>query len=76
MAPPLKTHINELIEVAAKYPDSPAMKVPQFSADGVFTGYETLSYTEFLRDVENSSRYWANELSKYGLKQGDVVGLW
>ncbi|CAI6097297.1 unnamed protein product, partial [Clonostachys chloroleuca] len=34
------------------------------------------SALKFLGDVENSARYWTRELSKTGVKQGDVVGLW
>lgn len=76
MALQLKTHITNLVEVASKHPDRSALKVPLLSDKGTFTGYETLSFAQFLGDVENSARYWTRELSKTGVKQGDVVGLW
>ncbi|CAH0021343.1 unnamed protein product [Clonostachys rhizophaga] len=76
MVPQLRTHITNLVEVASKHPDRSALKVPLLSDKGTFTGYETLSFAQFLGDVENSARYWTRELSKKGLKQGDVVGLW
>ncbi|KAH7141672.1 acetyl-CoA synthetase-like protein [Dactylonectria macrodidyma] len=72
-----RTHLTALQHSAAACALSPALKVPQWSAKGdVFNGWKDVLFSHFLRDVEQSARYWSHELAGKGLKERSIIGLW
>ncbi|KAM5360087.1 hypothetical protein ACJZ2D_013998 [Fusarium nematophilum] len=72
-----KTHLTVLQHSAADYPLSAALKVPSWSAKGeVFEGWKDIPFSSFLRDVEQSARYWSDKLAGKGLEERSTVGLW
>jgi hypothetical protein len=76
MSPTLKTHLTSLEKSTAKHPSAAALKIPHWAEDGVFCGWKTITFSQFLNDVENTARYWANELLQRGIKERDIVGIW
>uniref|UniRef100_A0A8H7NMN3 AMP-dependent synthetase/ligase domain-containing protein n=1 Tax=Bionectria ochroleuca TaxID=29856 RepID=A0A8H7NMN3_BIOOC len=76
MAPELKTHLTALVETAARTPSLPAVKNPKWSKQGVFEGWETITYAQHQENIERAARYWSNEFSNQGLKQRDTIAIW
>ncbi|CAH0000630.1 unnamed protein product [Clonostachys byssicola] len=76
MSPTLKTHLTSLEKSAVNHPSAAALKIPHWEEDGVFCGWKTITFSQFLNDVENAARYWANELLQRGIKERDIVGVW
>ncbi|VUC31885.1 unnamed protein product [Clonostachys rosea] len=76
MAPELKTHLTALVETAARTPSLPAVKAPSWSDQGVFRGWETITYARHVENIERAARYWSNEFSNRGLKERETVAIW
>lgn len=76
MAPELKTHLTALVKTVARTPSLPAVKNPKWSSQGVFEGWETITYAQHLENIERAARYWSNEFSNHGLKERDTVAIW
>ena len=72
-----RTHLNVLENSAALYASSAAFRLPRLSADNSkVEAWDTVSYEQFLRDVEHAARYWSHALSAHGLARRPIVGLW
>ncbi|TBU61980.1 acetyl-CoA synthetase-like protein [Dichomitus squalens] len=73
-----RTHLTVLEQSAALYSSSPAFKLPRVSAidKTVVEEWVSVSYEQFLLDVERSARHWARTLFAHGLPSRSIVGLW
>ena len=75
--PTLKTHISVLESSTRLYPTRPAFRVPVVDKQSKrILEWDTITYTQFLRDVELCGRYWTSKLSADGIAPGSVIGLW
>ncbi|KAF9069154.1 acetyl-CoA synthetase-like protein [Rhodocollybia butyracea] len=71
----LRTHLSVLESSAARFSSSPAFRVPILDGQtGKLNDWETISYTQFLFDVERSAVYWSHQLRD--IPQRSVIGLW
>ncbi|KAJ3541301.1 hypothetical protein NM208_g4615 [Fusarium decemcellulare] len=69
-----QTFPSRLEAIAAENPSVSAFKVAYNGPEGVY--WKDISYAALQKDVESCARYWANELSKKGIKPRSVVGIW
>ncbi|KAF4966828.1 hypothetical protein FSARC_5543 [Fusarium sarcochroum] len=69
-----KTPVSVLQESVNKFPRRSVLKIPQQSSSG--TTFKDITYPVFAKDVELSARYWKHQLSKLGVKDRAVVGVW
>ncbi|KAI1793885.1 acetyl-CoA synthetase-like protein [Ganoderma leucocontextum] len=73
-----RTHLTVLEHSAALYPSSPAFKLPRLSATDrtAVEEWVSISYQQFLLDVERSARHWGRALAAHALPSRSIVGLW
>lgn len=72
-----RSHLTVLESSAAKYSSSPAFRVPQIdSQTEQVQQWHTITYKQFLSDVERFARYWLRTLETDAVPKGSVVGLW
>ncbi|KAJ4256151.1 hypothetical protein NW762_009227 [Fusarium torreyae] len=69
-----KPPISVLRESVDKFPHRSVLKIPQQLSSG--TTFKDILYPTFAKDVELSARYWKHQLSKLGVKDRAVVGVW
>ncbi|KAG5726095.1 hypothetical protein E4T56_gene1646 [Termitomyces sp. T112] len=73
----LKTHLTVLEASASRYSSLPIFKVPQLDpSSGHIDGWASISYQEFLRDVENYARHWRRVLTRDSIPPKSVIGIW
>jgi hypothetical protein len=72
----LSSHLTILEASAKLYTTSPAFKIPILNAAGSVRDWMSISYQQFLLDVERFARHWARVLRSKGVPQQSVVGLW
>jgi hypothetical protein len=73
----LKSHLSVLQTSASRFTSSPAFYVPRtHSESGDVSSWEPVSYTQFLLDVELLARHWAHVLTRDGIPQRSVIGMW
>ncbi|KAJ7225415.1 hypothetical protein GGX14DRAFT_638581 [Mycena pura] len=71
----LRTHLTVLESSACRCPSSPAFKLPRSDPQSSHgQDWYSVTYEQFLTDVELFARHWSRTLSGVGL--GSVVGLW
>lgn len=66
--------INQLLSNLSKFSSWPLVKVYVGSTDA--PGWDTTTYQQFQIDMEKIAAYWHDQLTKVGIQQGSVVGLW
>ena len=73
-----KTHLTVLQHSAAVYSSSPAFLLPRLDTNdsNVIVAWDSISYQQFLLDVERSARHWSHTLTAHGVPRRSVVGLW
>ncbi|KAJ7631100.1 hypothetical protein FB45DRAFT_1003896 [Roridomyces roridus] len=69
----LRTHLSVLETSASLYPQSPVFKLP-LSGSGFTQDWYSITYQQFLTDVESFARHWSRTLA--GIPLGSVVGFW
>ncbi|KAF9460787.1 hypothetical protein BDZ94DRAFT_1265122 [Collybia nuda] len=74
----LNSHLTVLKASAALYPSSPAFKTPQLDAslNNTVEEWRSISYAQFLADVETSARYWTRMFKTRAIPDRSVIGLW
>lgn len=73
----LKSPLTVLLAAASQFSDRPAFRIAKASEiNGRVHLWVTITYRQFLSDVDNSGRYWYKKLTTDGLAQGSVVGIW
>ncbi|KAG6877298.1 hypothetical protein C0992_010316 [Termitomyces sp. T32_za158] len=73
----IRTHLTVLEASACRYPSLPIFKVPQLDAlSGTVNKWASISYQQFLRDVELYAQHWRRVLTHDGVPPKSVVGLW
>ncbi|KAI0361257.1 acetyl-CoA synthetase-like protein [Trametes cingulata] len=71
------THLTVLERSASLFSSSAAFKVPRLSDDGIAVEeWVPITYEQFLKDVEQSARYWSRTLSAHGVPPRSIVGMW
>lgn len=68
-----KTHITVLEDSAREYASLPVLKIPEDRHKKI---WKTVTYSQFLFDVENSARYWSQKLIEKNAEPHSVVGIW
>ncbi|KIY45488.1 acetyl-CoA synthetase-like protein [Fistulina hepatica ATCC 64428] len=77
MSPALKSQLSVLAESAALYPDALAFRVPEIDpATGQVLRWDSVTYAQFLHDVEHFARYWSRAFVKDNIPQRSVIGMW
>ncbi|KAF7307018.1 Acetyl-CoA synthetase-like protein [Mycena indigotica] len=73
----LKTHLTVLQETARRAPSSVAFKLPRADSQSTYAhDWYSVTYQQFLHDVELFARHWLSVLSSNGVAPGSVVSLW
>lgn len=72
----LKTHLQALYDAAAAHPDAPIIRTPILDAQDALVAWRSVSFTQFVADVEHVAKYWAATLSRDGIPSRSVIGLW
>ncbi|OSX67394.1 hypothetical protein POSPLADRAFT_1127795 [Postia placenta MAD-698-R-SB12] len=73
----LKTHLTVLYWSASTYSSAPAFYIPDVvGPDERLRKWNTVTYQQFLSDVEQSARMWSSKLRKCFIAPRSVVGLW
>ncbi|KAF8637113.1 hypothetical protein AX17_003017 [Amanita inopinata Kibby_2008] len=71
------SHLTVLQASARQFRSAPAFRIPQLDASlNVIESWNSVSYETFQQDVESSAKYWSHTLSRDGVPQRSVVGLW
>ncbi|PFH50373.1 hypothetical protein AMATHDRAFT_145280 [Amanita thiersii Skay4041] len=74
MLPP---HLTVLQTSARRFGPAPAFRTPRLDADSDFVeSWDWISYEQFYQDVELSAKHWTQTLSRKGIPQRSVVGMW
>ncbi|GBE81642.1 acetyl-CoA synthetase-like protein [Sparassis crispa] len=76
---PLHTHLTLLEESSARYASRPIFMVPRqpVHAEGIGKrDWYTITFPQFLQDVELAARYWLRTLNESATPLRSVVGLW
>ncbi|KAG1755171.1 uncharacterized protein EDB91DRAFT_277575 [Suillus paluster] len=72
-----QSHLTVLQHTASSYPDAPVFRVPRSDpSSGQVHDWLSISYSQFLDDVEFTARYWQQVLQSDGVPEYSVVGLW
>lgn len=71
-----KTHLTELQSTARRCPSAPAFRLPNKTENGFVNDWSTITYYQFLLDVEVASKYWSIVLNADGIPLRSVVGMW
>ncbi|KAH9944100.1 acetyl-CoA synthetase-like protein [Epithele typhae] len=71
-----RTHLTVLEQSAALYSSAPAFRIPRLSPTGAVDEWDSISYSQFLLDVQRFARHWASVLSSHNLPRRSIVGLW
>lgn len=75
--PTFKTHLTVLEESAKRFSSLPAFKVPLIDPNTQeILQWDSVSYSQFLADVEHFAKYWTSILSDRGVAPRSVVGVW
>jgi hypothetical protein len=77
MANNLQSHLSILESSASSHSSSPVFRIPRVDeATSEVQEWLSISYRQFLQDVERYARYWASLFSSEGIPRNSVVGLW
>ncbi|KAI0778513.1 acetyl-CoA synthetase-like protein [Trametes elegans] len=72
-----QTHLTVLERSASLHPSAPAFKIPRLSVDSENVDeWVSVTYEQFLHDVEQSARYWYRTLTAHGILPRSIVGTW
>ncbi|TFK89636.1 acetyl-CoA synthetase-like protein [Polyporus arcularius HHB13444] len=72
-----RTHLTVLEQTAARYPLSPAFRVPRVDpVTQAILDWDVVTYGQFWQDVERFARYWTEKLTADGVVTRSIVGLW
>ncbi|CAL1695357.1 unnamed protein product [Somion occarium] len=75
--PHFKTHLTVLEQSASLYASSPAFKVPRLNPETQeILEWHSISYSQFLADVELFAKFWTQRFSADGVPPRSVVGVW
>ena len=66
--------LNVTLPLLAKYPKSPLIKWYSGSANA--PSWTTVTYHQYLSDLNVASSYWSAQLSEKGIQTNAVVGVW
>lgn len=72
----LRSHLTILEHSATRYPCSPAFKIPQQDSHGRIESWQSITYPQFLADVESHARYWTGVFTRDGIPQQSVIAIW
>ncbi|KAI8980609.1 acetyl-CoA synthetase-like protein [Trametes punicea] len=72
-----QTHLTILQRSASLYSSFAAFIIPHLSPNGKdVEEWTSISYSQFLKDVERSAKYWCSTFSAHGVPPRSVVGIW
>ncbi|KZT05903.1 acetyl-CoA synthetase-like protein [Laetiporus sulphureus 93-53] len=72
-----QTHLTILERTARRCPDNVAFRVPEVDeSSSDIRHWQSITYKQFLQDVERSARYWLWKLTADDISAGSVIGLW
>ncbi|TFK57163.1 acetyl-CoA synthetase-like protein [Heliocybe sulcata] len=74
--PAYRSHLSLLETAASHYASSPVFRIPLIDSTGAVSQWTSITYLQFLRDVERFARYWSRTLRSNGIPSKSVVGLW
>ncbi|KAH9937149.1 acetyl-CoA synthetase-like protein [Fomitopsis serialis] len=75
--PSFPTHLTVLQAAATLHPTADAFRVPEVEPDtGSIRCWPTITYSQFLGDVEHFAAYWTKTLTAEGVRPPSVVGIW
>ena len=73
----IQSHLTILEQSAEKYGSLPAFRLPIVDPDTkAVLQWRSITYQQFLADVERVARYWLRRLTEDGIAHRSVVGLW
>ncbi|KAG7450401.1 acetyl-CoA synthetase-like protein [Guyanagaster necrorhizus] len=71
------THLSVLEASASRFPSRPVFRTPQVDpTTSHIIQWQTVTYRQFLLDVENFARHWSMTLGRDRIPQRSVIGLW
>lgn len=74
---PTQSHLTVLEQSAQKYGSLPAFRLPVVDPDTkIVLQWRSITYRQFLADVERVARYWLRRLTEDGIAYKSIVGLW
>ncbi|KAA1468149.1 acetyl-CoA synthetase-like protein [Dentipellis sp. KUC8613] len=72
-----RSHLSVLETSASVYASSPAFRIPRCDLQsGEAQDWDTVTFSQFHRDVELFARHWARKLKGDHVPQRSVVGMW
>ncbi|KZT30502.1 acetyl-CoA synthetase-like protein [Neolentinus lepideus HHB14362 ss-1] len=71
-----RSHLSILETSASIYASSPAFRIPVIDSTGAVSQWTSITYLQFLRDLERFAGYWRSVLRSSGIPPKSVVGLW
>ncbi|KAG6845754.1 hypothetical protein H0H87_003808 [Tephrocybe sp. NHM501043] len=73
----LQSHLTVLESTVARSPLAVVFKTPRIDpSNGQVHSWNSITYEQFLRDVERHARFWAHTFANDGIPARSVVGLW
>ncbi|KAK0198477.1 hypothetical protein F5146DRAFT_1019766 [Armillaria mellea] len=71
------THLSVLEASASRYSSRPAFRIPRVDpTTSRILEWQTITYRQLLHDVESYARHWFMTLTRDGIPQRSVIGLW
>ncbi|KAL1665529.1 hypothetical protein GGF50DRAFT_52504 [Schizophyllum commune] len=72
-----RTHLSVLESSASRFANRPAFKVPRVdSSTQEVVEWTSITYAQFLHDVEHFAKYWSRTLHRDGIPQRSIIGMW
>ncbi|KAI0675355.1 acetyl-CoA synthetase-like protein [Trametes maxima] len=72
-----RTHLTVLYNSTSLFSPSPAFKIPRLATGGIHVEeWITVSYRQFLQDVERSAKHWIRTLTRHQIAVRSVIGIW
>ncbi|KAF9263030.1 acetyl-CoA synthetase-like protein [Marasmius fiardii PR-910] len=75
MSTAFQTPLALIHQAVARWPSSPAFKIPIVGDGSGFGSYTVITYTEFEAEVLCYAKYWSQKLSKDQVPPGEVVSI-
>ncbi|KAK2461831.1 hypothetical protein APHAL10511_006294 [Amanita phalloides] len=73
----ISSHLTVLVDSASRTPLSGVFRLPRYEpATNRVIEWQTITYQQFLHDVETAARYWTRLLANRGIPPRSTIGLW
>ncbi|KAF8900464.1 hypothetical protein CPB84DRAFT_1778992 [Gymnopilus junonius] len=72
----LSSHLTVLESSSSKYSTATLFRIPQLDNAGCVAEWRSITYQQFLRDVELFARYWTRVFKNDRIPKRSVIGMW